>query len=143
MASFHSFRKAVIGYTRFGTQAIPALQEGKENAPIGFRFSDDDGYTWSDVHLIKPENDPNFKGMSVMRMCETASGVWLLGSHEATWQENKLLSTRQYVLRSTNQGKTWTVLPHPRPRGWCRPLRAKGGWTKAGRSAWEAIVCCS
>jgi BNR repeat-like domain len=102
----------------FGTQAIPALQEGKENAPIGFRFSDDDGYTWSDVHLIKPENDPNFKGMSVMRMCETASGVWLLGSHEATWQENKLLSTRQYVLRSANQGKTWMVLPHPRPEGW-------------------------
>ena len=67
----------------FGTQPIPGSYDWQhglhENAPIGFRWSDDDGRTWSKVQLIRPENDPEFKGMSVMRMCETPSGVWLLG----------------------------------------------------------------
>ncbi len=109
----------------FGTQGITTMMEGLENAPIGFRYSDDDGYSWSDVHLIKPGNDPGYKGMSVMRMCETASGVWLLGTHTTSYvslvapqQGGKLLGTRQYILRSADQGKTWTILPHPRPDGW-------------------------
>jgi BNR repeat-like domain len=130
--SMHGFIPLIPQGTKriyaFGTQAIPELQEGLENAPIGFRFSDDDGYSWSDVQLIKPENDPGFKGMSVMRMCETASGVWLLGSHEGLYagllapqQGGKLLSTRQYILRSADQGKTWTAVPHPRPNGWYVP----------------------
>jgi Neuraminidase (sialidase) len=101
----------------FGTQPIKEEREGRENCPIGFRYSDDDGHTWSDVTLIRPENDPGFKGMSVMRMCETDSGAWLLGSHEADWSQNPI-RTRQYVLRSDDRGKTWTVAPRPRPGGW-------------------------
>ena len=59
----------------FGTQPIIKLREGMENASIGFRYSDDDGYTWSKVELIKPEGEPDFRGMSCMRMTETDTGA--------------------------------------------------------------------
>ena len=105
----------------FGTQPIPDLftrENGlHENAPIGFRYSDDDGRTWSEVQLIRPTNDPDFTGMSVMRMCETDAGTWIVGSHEADWSANPLL-TRQYLLRSEDQGQTWELLPGPRRGGW-------------------------
>ncbi|MDB2346526.1 PQQ-binding-like beta-propeller repeat protein [Verrucomicrobiales bacterium] len=105
----------------FGTQPIPSAysrEKGKhENTPIGFRWSDDDGYTWSDATLIKPENDPGFLGMSVTRMCETDRGSWILGSHAADWSRNPL-TTQQYLLRSTDKGETWTLLPNKRPNGW-------------------------
>ena len=52
-----------------------------------------------------------------MRMTETESGAWLLGSHASDFSR-KPLSTRQYLLRSTDQGKTWTVLPDAQPNGW-------------------------
>ena len=104
----------------FGTQPVPKEREGSENCPIGFRYSDDDGYTWSKVTLIRPTNDPGFKGMSVMRMTETERGTWLLGSHEADWT-TKPLTTRAYVLRSEDRGITWTLHPGPRPAGWFEP----------------------
>ncbi|MDG1891121.1 MAG: sialidase family protein [Verrucomicrobiota bacterium] len=108
----------------FGTQPIPSQysrEQGKfENTPIGFRWSDDDGYSWSKASIIKPMNDPDFLGMSVTRMCETASGAWILGAHAADWSKSPL-ETRQYLMRSTNQGKTWTLLPGARPEGWFVP----------------------
>ena len=91
-----------------------------ENVPIGFRYSDDQGYSWSEVELIKPTNDPGFRGMSVMRMCETDAGTWLIGSHEGDWSYRPLM-TRQYILRSEDRGKTWSVAPHKRHGGWCVP----------------------
>ena len=70
----------------FGTQPIWGMYSRErglhENAPIGYRYSDDDGRTWSEVRVIRPENDPEFRGMSVMRMCETDDGTWLLGAHD-------------------------------------------------------------
>lgn len=124
----------------FGTQPIPGKwtwENGqRENAPIGWRTSDDDGRTWSDVSLIAPVNDPDFKGMSVMRMTETDAGTWLIGSHLADWSV-KPFTTQQYLLRSEDQGKTWTLLPGARPKGWIaegfnrmdegRPLSLGGG----------------
>ncbi|WP_218033036.1 exo-alpha-sialidase [Brevifollis gellanilyticus] len=124
----------------FGTQPIPGKwtwEEGKrENAPIGWRTSDDDGRTWSEVKLIEPTNDPSFMGMSVMRMTETDAGTWLLGSHLADWSK-KPFTTQQYLLRSEDKGKTWNVLPGARPNGWAaegfnrmdegRPLNLGGG----------------
>ena len=108
----------------FGTQPIPSQysrEKGKfENTPIGFRYSDDDGYTWSDVTLIQPVNDPGFLGMSVTRMTETAKGTWLLGSHAADWSKQPL-ETQQYILRSEDQGTSWTLLPEKRPKGWFAP----------------------
>lgn len=104
----------------FGTQPIFGTMQDRENFPIGFRHSDDDGQSWSAPELIRPVNDPGFQGMSVMRMCETDRGTWLLGSHEADWSV-KPLHTRLYVLRSTDRGKTWTVLPGKRPGGWSAP----------------------
>jgi len=123
----------------FGTQPIEGKREGAENCPIGFRYSDDDGHTWSEVTLIKPVNNPDFLGMSVMRMCETDAATWLLGSHEGRWvrKPNLPVVTRAYVLRSEDQGKTWTVLPDKRPGGWYlkqfermdepRPINLGGG----------------
>ena len=108
----------------FGTQPIPSAysrEKGqRENTPIGFRWSDDDGHTWSDVSLIRPSNDPSFLGMSVTRMCETDKGTWILGSHAADWSTTPL-TTRQYLLRSADQGKTWRLLPGARPGGWFAP----------------------
>lgn len=108
----------------FGTQPIPneySREKGRhENTPIGFRWSDDDGYSWSDATLIRPLNDPGFLGMSVTRMCETDNGTWILGSHAADWSKHPL-ETRQYVLRSDDRGKTWTLLPGKRPEGWYAP----------------------
>ena len=105
----------------FGTQPIPnkySREQGRhENTPIGFRWSDDDGHTWSDTTLIKPNNDPGFLGMSVTRMCETSTGAWILGSHAADWSKRPLI-TRQYILRSEDKGKTWMLLPGKRPNGW-------------------------
>jgi hypothetical protein len=108
----------------FGTQPVWGLWSTEhglaENAPIGYRYSDDDGLHWCEVRIIRPQNDPGFLGMSVMRMCETDSGTWLLCSHEGDWSYKPLM-TRQYVLRSEDQGKTWTVGPNPRHGGWCVP----------------------
>ena len=55
--------------------------------------------------------------MSVMRMTETDQRAWLLGTHEADWSYKPLM-TRSYVLRSTDRGKTWELLPGPRHGGW-------------------------
>ena len=124
----------------FGTHPFWGLwtpERGQnENTPIGYRYSDDDGYHWCEVRIIRPTNDPDFKGMSVMRMCETDAGTWLLGSHEGDWSYRPLI-TRQYILRSEDQGKTWTLLPNPRHGGWCvqnygrmdegRPINLGGG----------------
>ena len=106
----------------FGTQPIWGMYSREnglhENAAIGCRFSDDDGRTWSEVRVIRPRNDPEFRGMSVMRMCETEAGAWLIAAHEGDWSYKPLI-TRQYILRSEDQGETWDLLPHKRHGGWC------------------------
>jgi hypothetical protein len=124
----------------FGTQPVPGKftpENGqRENAPIGFRWSDDDGRTWSAAKLIEPRNDPEFRGMSVMRMTETDAGTWLIGSHLADWSVRPF-TTRQFLLRSEDRGESWELLPGPRPHGWFaagfdrmdegRPLNLGGG----------------
>ena len=98
----------------FGTQPSFAMYNWEnglqENSPIGYRYSDDDGYHWSEVRFIQPTNDPGYRGMSVMRMTETDKGTWLLGTHEGDWSYKPLI-TRQYLLRSTDKGQTWELLP--------------------------------
>jgi hypothetical protein len=68
------------------------------------------------VRLIEPVNDPGYRGMSVMRMCETDRGTWLLGTHEGDWtpRGKTPVVTRQYMLRNEDDGKTWTS-PKPTP----------------------------
>ncbi len=107
----------------FGTQPRPDKFNGVENAAIGFRYSDDDGHSWSEVSFIEPVNDPGFQGMSVMRMCETDSGAWLVGSHTGTKfftrpDGSSTTQTRVYLLRSEDKGASWTLLPDARPNGW-------------------------
>lgn len=58
----------------------------------------------------------------------------ILGTHSADWgrpgslqvrnwmnQKRSKLPTRQYLLRSEDQGKTWTLLPGKRHEGWFLP----------------------
>jgi Neuraminidase (sialidase) len=101
----------------FGTQPLFGSMQDKENFPIGSRYSDDDGRTWSKPQLIRPLNDPGYQGMSVMRMCETDRGTWLLGTHRADWTV-KPLHTSLYLSRSSDRGKTWMLPPGKRPGGW-------------------------
>ena len=103
----------------FGTQPVWGLYTRKnglaENAPIGYFWSDDDGYNWTGPTLINPVNDPGFTGMSVIPMCETNKGTWLISAHEG-FQNPHI--TNQYILRSENQGESWEVLPGRRTNGW-------------------------
>lgn len=112
----------------FGTQPVPGKWKAeaglRENAPIGYFYSDDDGYTWTGPTLIEPEEDPGYAGMAAMRMCETDDGTWLIGTHNAYyWKEAGIqgkpfeISTYLYVLRSEDQGKTWHILPGKRDEG--------------------------
>jgi hypothetical protein len=47
----------------FSTEPAPGDFDMVENAGIGFRYSDDDGYTWSRMTRIRPVNDPGFQAM--------------------------------------------------------------------------------
>lgn len=58
--------------------------------------------------------------MSVMRMSETDFGTWLLGTHEGDWSYKPLM-TRQYLLRSEDQGESWELIPGRRHGGWHAP----------------------
>jgi Neuraminidase (sialidase) len=124
----------------FGTEPSPQDFTPPENAGIAFRYSDDDGHTWSGPERIRPKNDPGFQGMWCIRMTETPDGAWLLAPHAGTYdpaRTYKLTSTTLFVMRSEDQGKNWTLLPGARPKGWQwqpahrmdegRPLALGGG----------------
>lgn len=101
----------------FSTEPAPGDFDGQENAGIGFRYSDDDGSTWSAMTRIRPRNDPGFQGMWCINATETQAGTWLIAPHEADWRQKPLV-TRLYVLRSEDRGKSWDVVPGGRPNGW-------------------------
>lgn len=106
----------------FGTQPIwdmwdPGDSVGGENTPIGYRYSDDDGYHWSEVRLIRPRNDPGFRGFSAMRMTETDTGAWLLGTSDVDYS-CRTIEGREYILRSEDQGQNWDLVPGRRNAGW-------------------------
>ncbi|HEY9077829.1 MAG TPA: sialidase family protein [Anaerolineaceae bacterium] len=113
-------RRSRPNYT-FGTQSVWGLwstQHGLgENAPIGYRYSEDDGIHWREARITCLLVDPRVLGISVMRMNEIDSGAWILGAHEGDWSYKPLI-TRQYILHSADQGKTWIVGQHPRHNGW-------------------------
>lgn len=105
----------------FGTEPDPSRGVDRENAPIAFRWSDDDGHTWSPPQFIVAENAPDYRGMSAMRMCETDDGTWLLGTHCCAVTNNDRYSgCRQSLLVSRNQGRSWRLEPDG------------GGWTIPG-----------
>ncbi|WP_425397833.1 sialidase family protein [Aeoliella sp.] len=98
----------------FGTEPIPSLRENKEDGPIVYRYSDDDGHTWSAATRIRPVNLPDYTGISGMRMCQTRAGTWLLGTHKKqsfdfTSANGFTLREKQFVLRSTDEGQTWNM----------------------------------
>lgn len=131
----------------FGTQAVWAgydhhNRSRREDAPIGYRWSDDDGRTWAEVQIICPRNDPAFRAMSRTRMCETTGGVWLLGAHEGDWTQTPLV-TRQYILRSEDHGVTWDLLPGARPQGWQCPGFGRMDETRLLSIAGEEVLAMS
>ncbi len=85
---------------------------------LGIRTSDDDGHTWSDVRRVTPVNDPGMRGVFHMQGCETDTGAWLLGTYTISNGGPEGRVDHQYVMRSTDQGETWHLLPGPRPAGW-------------------------
>jgi hypothetical protein len=108
----------------FGTEPRLDVFDGEENASIGWRKSTDDGHTWSEVQLIRPVNDPDFAGMYVLPVCETDRGTWIMAPHAADWHRTPL-TTWLYILRSADRGKTWTVIPDPRPNGISEPSKSR------------------
>jgi hypothetical protein len=99
----------------------PAELDSEVNT-LGIRYSDDHGYTWSDVSLVRPNNDPEFLGISAMKPVETTRGTWLWGSHTEVFHNRAAgdlgeLVTEQYVLRSEDRGATWQIYPCPSPHG--------------------------
>jgi hypothetical protein len=93
----------------FSTEPAPEDFNGDENAGIGYRRSDDDGYTWSKMTRIRPINDPGFQGMWWINMTETDRGTWLLAPHKGDWNQ-KPLETHMYI----NLSSGWTrAAPSP------------------------------
>lgn len=88
----------------------------KRNDLVAFR-SKDRGRSWNGP--TRPI-DIDYTGMSVMRMDETRRGTWLIGAHEGDWSYRPLM-TRQYILRSEDQGMTWELQPGRRHAGWHAP----------------------
>ena len=120
----------------FGTEPAPGDFDGRENAGLAMRFSDDNGFTWSAPQRINPANDPGFQGMWCINAAQTERGTWLIAPHEGDWSRRPL-RTRLYVLRSEDRGRTWQAAPDKRPNGWFwpgsdrmdegRPLALDGG----------------
>lgn len=115
-----------------GTEPAPGDYDCHENAGIVFRFSDDDGYTWSPPQRIDPQNDPGYRGMWCINNTETEDGAWLIAPHTGVYNPSLqgppafgLIGSPVYVLRSEDRGKTWTQIPYPRPDGF--------QWLPAGR----------
>jgi len=115
----------------FGTEPIPERRKMKEDGPIVYRYSDDDGYNWSKPVFIRPVNCPDYTGISGMLMCQTSNGTWLLGSHNNTGPlldtPSGKLRSDQYILRSTDEGKSWTLLPSSPLVSYTEPFRRNEG----------------
>jgi hypothetical protein len=137
----------------FGVEMHPDWRRGYDGG-IAYRYSDDDGRTWSKPHLIEPTNDRGYRGLAHIDMTQTPEGTWLLGTYEARSRSIGIEQRidRQYILRSEDQGGSWTLLPGPRPGGWKidpygymiegRPLALGGSevlfWGRApGGHPWE------
>ena len=85
-------------------------------APMVFRYSDDNGTNWSSPQSIVPDNDPTFPGAPIhMRGTVMPDGTWLWGAY---YRSGGLVGDEQFMLRSTNRGQNWAVLPGPHPDGW-------------------------
>lgn len=104
-----------------GTEFVPERVVLPHNAPLPLRYSDDDGYTWSPLRFIRPTNFPDFCGVGHMQGCVTDAGTWLVGSYTIALNIKGERVDHQFILRSTDQGATWTLLPDTPPGGWFLP----------------------
>jgi hypothetical protein len=94
-------------------------RDRKHSAKMVYRYSDDNGYNWSEAIPIVPRNDPYFPGAPIhMRGTVMPDGSWLWGCY---YRGDGLHGDTQYLLRSTDKGKTWTLYPEAHPNGWKHP----------------------
>ena len=98
----------------YGTQPVWGLytrDKGlREDAPLGYFYSDDDGFTWKGPEIISPVNAPGLLGISVMRLCETNKGT-LIFSVSDNIVDIGPTRVSQYILRSEDAGKSWELIP--------------------------------
>ncbi len=118
----HAFNPLLPGNGRrivaFGTDFHPDHILLPHTAVLGIRSSDDDGHSWSAVRRVVPANDPGMRGVFHMQGCETDRGTWLLGTYTIATGGPEGRIDNQYVMRSTDQGQSWELVPGPRPAGW-------------------------
>lgn len=68
----------------FETHRGAPAQSVKRDRVFGFRYSDDDGHTWSAPELIRVNNNKTyFTGLGVIHMTETTAGTWMAGFHHS------------------------------------------------------------
>ena len=97
-----------------------ASEDSAFEAPMVLRSSDDSGHTWTEPWQIVPQDDATFPGAPVhMRGGVLSDGTWLWGAYYR--QKGNGNDDRQFVLRSTDRGRQWTILPAPHPDGWQHP----------------------
>jgi predicted neuraminidase len=104
----------------FCTEPRPDLFHPPHDGGIAMRTSDDQGFSWSAPAILQPTNDPGYRGVGHMRGCETDAGTWLIPTYSVRagkggWPNRE---DTQYVLRSEDRGRSWALLPGPRPKGW-------------------------
>lgn len=93
----------------FGADYHPDYLQLPHAGIIGMRESWNDGYAWSEVRRIVPENAPHLRGVGHMQPCQTESGAWLLGTYTIPEPVEGQRTDRQFVLRSVDGGETWTA----------------------------------
>ncbi len=67
----------------FETQRGAVVKPMKGDRAFGYRFSDDDGRTWSPVQLVRLENGTTFGGTAVIEMTATTADTWMAGFHHS------------------------------------------------------------
>jgi hypothetical protein len=105
-----------------GTEYDPDLRDGYENGPIALRSSTDSGHSWSPPRILEPVNDPSYRGIAAMPVCQLEDGTLLVSTHKETWRGEfdwaSGMGTRQFLLRSEDGGRSWELLPDASPNGW-------------------------
>jgi hypothetical protein len=101
-----------------------ASPDSQFTADVVLRYSDDNGHTWTERGRWSkndvPQQIAGFPGGPVhMRGAVLGDGTWLWGIYHR--DAKSLQGDRQFVIRSTDKGLNWTLLPGAASGGWYHP----------------------
>jgi predicted neuraminidase len=101
-----------------------ASPDSKFTADVVLRYSDDNGHTWTERGRWSkndvPQKIAGFRGGPVhMRGAVLGDGTWLWGVYDR--DGTALKGDRQFVIRSTDKGVSWTLHPEKGQNGWYHP----------------------